>query len=59
LVKADIIFPHYSDEAYEVTFNPAHRWFYKKGMHWDDVLLFKLGDNSPTEAPCELGFQFV
>ena len=54
LVPADIIFPHYQDEAYEVLYNPNHRWFYKKGMEWDDVLLFKLGDNSPDEAPCKL-----
>ncbi|KAG9234139.1 hypothetical protein BJ875DRAFT_401632 [Amylocarpus encephaloides] len=51
LVPADIIFPHYQDEAYEVLYNPDHRWFYKKGMEWDDVLLFKLGDNSLNEAP--------
>lgn len=51
LVAADIIFPHYCDEAYEVRYSPAHRWVYKKGMEWDDVVLFKLGDNSETEAP--------
>jgi hypothetical protein len=54
LVSADIIFPHYQDEAYEVLYNPDQRWFYKKRMDWDDVLLFKLGDNSPDEAPCKL-----
>jgi hypothetical protein len=54
LIPADIIFPHYQDEAYEVLSNPDQRWFYKKGMEWDDVLLFKLGDNSPDEAPCKL-----
>jgi hypothetical protein len=54
LVAADIIFPHYQDEAYEVLYNPGQRWFYKKRMEWDDVLLFKLGDNSPDEAPCKL-----
>jgi len=51
LIPADIVFPHYLDEAYEVLHSPNHRWFYKKGMDWDDVLLFKLGDNSPNEAP--------
>jgi len=51
LVPADIIFPHYQDEAYEVLYNPDQRWFYKQGMEWDDVLLFKLGDNSTDEAP--------
>ncbi|KAF8859194.1 hypothetical protein BDZ45DRAFT_590152 [Acephala macrosclerotiorum] len=51
LVPADIIFPHYQDEAYEVLYNPDQRWFYKKGMECDDVILFKLADNSPDEAP--------
>ncbi|KAK0121807.1 hypothetical protein ONS95_010090 [Cadophora gregata] len=50
LVAADIIFPHYRDEAYEVLHNPNQRWFYKKGMKWDDVILFKLGDSDPGEA---------
>jgi hypothetical protein len=54
LIPADIIFPHYQDEAYEVLPNPDQRWFYKKGMEWDDILLFKLGDNSPDEAPRKL-----
>ncbi|KAH6725044.1 hypothetical protein BKA61DRAFT_462568, partial [Leptodontidium sp. MPI-SDFR-AT-0119] len=42
LVAADIIFPRYRDEAYEVLYNPQQRWFYKKGMDWDDVIVFKL-----------------
>jgi hypothetical protein len=53
LVKTDIIFPHYQDEAYEVIYNPAHRWFYKKGMSLEDVIIFKLDDNSETEARCK------
>jgi hypothetical protein len=48
-----MIFPHYQDEAYEVLFNPNQRWFYKKDMDWDDVLVFKLGDNSSKEAQCK------
>jgi hypothetical protein len=53
LVPADIVFPHYQDEAYEVLYNPDQRWFYKKEMGCDDLLLFKLGDNSADEAPCK------
>ena len=52
-MAADMIFPHYQDEAYEVLYNLGQRWFYKKRMESDDVLLFKLGDNSPDEAPCK------
>ncbi len=59
LVPADIIFPHYQDEAYEVLYNPDQRWFYKKGMEWDDVVLFKLGDNATNEEPCKFILGFV
>lgn len=59
LIPADIIFPHYQDEAYEVLYNPDQKWFYKKGMDWDDVLLFKLGDNLADEAPCKLALRIV
>ncbi|KAH9207069.1 hypothetical protein DL95DRAFT_314382, partial [Leptodontidium sp. 2 PMI_412] len=54
LVAADIIFPHYRDKAYEVLYNPKQRWFYKKGMDWDDVIVFKLGDSQADEAPCKI-----
>ena len=50
-----MVFPHYCDEAYEVKHSPTHRWFYKKDMEWDDVLLFKLGDNLETVAPRKSG----
>lgn len=50
LVTTDIVFPHYLDEAYEVLFNPAHRWFYKQGLEADDMILFKLGDTAENVA---------
>ena len=50
-MAADIIFPHYRDEAYEVLYNPDQRWFYKKQMRSDEVILFKLGDSETDEAP--------
>ena len=53
LWKIDIVYPHFSEEGYEVTYNPAHRWFYKKGMSKDDVVLFKLDDNLATVAKCK------
>jgi hypothetical protein len=49
----DIVYPHLLDEAYEVLHNPSHRWFYKKGMQWDDVIIFKLHDSSDDEATGE------
>jgi hypothetical protein len=54
LVQADIVFPHYLDEAYEVLYNPAHRWFYKQGMKEGDMVLFKLADSAENEAKCLL-----
>jgi len=46
----DIVYPHFIDEAYEVKYNPAHRWFYKRGMTQDDVIVFKLYDSMKSEA---------
>jgi len=56
LIETDIIFPHYADEAYEVLYNPLHRWFYKKNMDDDDMIIFKLDDNDPRYAKCILEF---
>src|SRR5271156_5052183 len=53
LVSADVIFPHYCDEGYELYYSPAHRWFYKRGMLTNKVILFKLDDSSGSEAKCE------
>ncbi|KAI1319335.1 hypothetical protein F5Y16DRAFT_103064 [Xylariaceae sp. FL0255] len=49
LVPADIVFPHFCDEGYEILHNPHHRWFYKQGMETDEVIMFKLYDSSPQE----------
>lgn len=46
----DIVYPHFVDEAYEVRYNPAHRWFYKKGMTQEDAIIFKLYDSLTSEA---------
>ncbi|KAL2123769.1 hypothetical protein VTJ04DRAFT_134 [Mycothermus thermophilus] len=50
LVPMDIVYPHFVDEAYEVRYNPAHRWFYKKGMTQEDAIIFKLYDSLTSEA---------
>jgi hypothetical protein len=50
LTPADIVFPHYLDEAYEVLYNSTHRWFYKQGMKDGDVILFKLADSADNIA---------
>jgi len=56
LVPMDIVYPHFVDEAYEVRYNPAHRWFYKKGMRQEDMIVFKLYDNLASEATGKEGF---
>lgn len=54
LVPADVVFPHYCDEGYEVKHNESHRWFYKRGMTTDDVILLKHFDSDYSEASCKL-----
>ena len=50
LVAADMVFPHYLDEAYEVLYNPNHRWFFKQGMEDGNVILLKLADSADEVA---------
>jgi hypothetical protein len=50
LVPMNLVYPHFVDEAYEVRYNPSHRWLYKKEMGPDDVIIFKLYDNLRSEA---------
>lgn len=54
LVAADIVFPHYLDEAYELLYHPSHRWFYKQGMGNSEVIIFKLADTAEGVACREL-----
>lgn len=54
LVPADIIFPHYCDEGFEVLNRSSHKWIYKNPMDEDEVILFKLDDSDPSVAKCEL-----
>lgn len=53
LCGIDIVYPHFSEEGYELKYNPAHQWFYKKGMSKDEAVVFKLGDNLSTAAQCK------
>ncbi|KAF2493082.1 hypothetical protein BU16DRAFT_97500 [Lophium mytilinum] len=50
LVPADIVFPHYCDERYELLYSPAQRWFYKRRMQVDEVILLKHFDSNADEA---------
>lgn len=53
LVPADIVFPHYCDEGYELRYNPSHRWYYKKNMTQDDMIAMKMFDSDESVTQCE------
>jgi hypothetical protein len=44
-VPSDLVYPHRTGETYSVTYNPAHRWFYLRGMGTDEALLLKCYDS--------------
>ena len=45
LVASDLVYPHRTGETYSVTWNPAHRWYYLRGMQTDEALLLKCYDS--------------
>jgi hypothetical protein len=45
LVAAEHIYRHRVGETYQVTWNPAHRWFYVPDMRTDEALLLKCFDS--------------
>jgi hypothetical protein len=45
LVPSDLIYPHRVGETYQVTYNPAHQWFYVPEMRANEALLLKCFDS--------------
>jgi hypothetical protein len=45
LVAADHIYRHRVGETYQVTYHPAHRWFFAPEMQTDEALLLKCFDS--------------
>ena len=45
-VPSDLIYPDRVGETYQVTYNPAHRWFYVPEMREDEALLIKTYDSA-------------
>lgn len=45
LVPSDLVYPHRVGETYQVTYSPAHRWFYAPDMLADEALLIKCYDS--------------
>jgi hypothetical protein len=46
LVPSDLVYRHRVGETYDVTYNPAHRWFYVSEMQPDEALLLKCFDSA-------------
>lgn len=45
LIPTALIYPNRKGETYAVKHNPSHRWFYKKGLKPEEVLLIKCFDS--------------
>ena len=45
LLTAERRYPHRVGETYQLTYNPAHRWFYFPEMTRDEALVFKVYDS--------------
>lgn len=57
LIKADAIFdlkdgPEWSFEAWNVAYNPNHRWHWFPDMTRDEVIIFKTSDSDPAAPQC-------
>jgi hypothetical protein len=50
LVASEHIYRHRIGETYQVTYNPAHRWFYVPEMRTDEALLLKCFDSRTDGA---------
>lgn len=46
LVPSDLIYPHRVGETYQVSYNPAHRWFFVPEMGANEALLIKCFDSN-------------
>ena len=48
LVATDLLYSDRTGEIYNVTFNPAHRWYYFRHMEPDEVMVFANFDSRNT-----------
>ena len=46
LVASDLVYRDRVGETYDVTYNPAHRWFYVPDMLAEEALLLKCYDSA-------------
>ena len=52
-IAADVIYPHYVGESFNVFHNSRHKWFYLADQMADEVLIFKSFDSMPGVAECK------
>ena len=45
LIAADVIYPHYVGESFNVFHNNDHKWFYLSDQMPEEVLVFKSFDS--------------
>ena len=48
LVATDLLYSDRTGEIYNVTFNPAHRWYYFRHMEAGEVMVFANFDSRNT-----------
>lgn len=53
LIAADVIYPHYVGESFNVFYNSGHHWFYLSDQMPEEVLIFKSFDSMPGVADSE------
>lgn len=52
LIAADVIYPHYVGESFNVFHNDSHKWYYLSDQMPEEVLIFKSFDSMPGVADC-------
>ena len=50
IIAADVIYPHYIGESFNIFHNSEHRWFYMSNQMPNEVLIFKSFDSMPLVA---------
>lgn len=50
LIAADVVYPHYVGESFNVFHNGSHRWYYLSDQMPEEVLIFKSFDSLPGVA---------
>ena len=52
MIAADVIYPHYVGESFNLFYNASHEWFYLSDQMPEEVLIFKSFDSMLGVAEC-------